>query len=35
MKLKCGVFLDRLIIEGDDWDIMPIGAHAFIRREQR
>ncbi len=35
MKLKCGVFLDRCISEGDNWDIMPIGAHSAIRRMQR
>ena len=35
MKLKYGVFLNRYIECGDDWDIMPIGAHAAIRRKQR
>ncbi|MBQ4542416.1 MAG: hypothetical protein IJA23_06215 [Clostridia bacterium] len=35
MKLKCGIFLDRRIVEGDDWDMQPIGAHAYIRRKQR
>ena len=35
MKLKCGIFLDRKIVMGDDWDSMPTGAHAFIRRKQR
>ena len=35
MKLKCGMFLSERIEEGDDWDMMPIGAHAYIRRKQR
>ena len=35
MKLKCGIFLDRRIVEGDDWDMQPIGAHAYTRRMQR
>ena len=35
MKLKCGMFLSDRIEEGDDWDMMPIGAHAYIRRKQR
>ena len=35
MKLKCGMFLSERIEEGDDWDMMPIGAHAYVRRKQR
>ncbi len=35
MKLKYGIFLDTSINEGENWDIMPIGAHSAIRRMQR
>ena len=36
MKLKSGVFLrERISVDNDLWDIMPIGAHSAIRRMQR
>ena len=35
MKLKCGIFLSERIEEGPDWDLMPIGAHSYVRKMQR
>lgn len=35
MKLCYGVFLNRRVYRGDDWDEMPIGAHCAIRRMER
>lgn len=35
MKIKYGVFLNRKIEYGDDWDDMPIGAHISVVRQDR
>lgn len=35
MKLKYGIFLDRRVDRGDDWDSMPIGAHSATIRNER